>query len=100
MKRFPSPVCLFLTSVCVCSLLPIPVGGQSNNVDERRVDRDKLLETYKKLQQTPTASDAALDASVVIGLLQSQPALALQIKKVLIKDALDQGRLLEEKDLT
>ena len=76
------------------------VVGQSASVDSQRADSDKAVEDFRKLKQTNLPQDAALDASVIVNILQEQPALALQIKKVLIKDALNQGRLLEEADLT
>src|SRR5207248_2901132 len=94
----------FWTCALAFSLLSKLAFAQAN-VDSQRQDRDALVETYEQLQQknesTATGqSGASLDAGVIVGLLQSQPALALQIKKLLIKDARDQGRLLEEDDLT
>src|SRR5690348_3133174 len=65
-------------------------------------DRDAALQAYHSVDQprsrTPDA-DAALTSDVIIQLLQSQPALKLQVKRVLIQKALDQGRLLAEEDL-
>jgi len=65
-------------------------------------DRDSVLQDYRALQQgrsaTPDA-DAALSADVIVDLLRRQPALKLQVKRVLIQRALDQGRLLAEEDL-
>src|SRR5947207_762717 len=83
--------------------LSVSLVAQSRDVDSQRQDRDALVDSYKQLQQNhepsvTTQSEAYLDAGVIIGLLQSQPALALKIKKLLIKDALDQGRLLEQED--
>src|SRR5262249_50277549 len=104
MKRFSSLVVLSACAVTSCTF-SISASAQTNNVDSRKQDRDALVESYKQLQQKPDStatprSEASLDAGVIIGLLQGQPALALQIKKILIKDALDQGRLLEQEDLT
>lgn len=111
MNRFSYPL-LFLFTFCF-ALSTTPVSAQTTNVDAERANVDvqkenqqKLVDAYKQLQQksdlsAPAQADtASLDPNVIIGLLQSQPALALQVKKKLIKDALDQGRLLEEDDLT
>lgn len=60
------------------------------------------MQSYHAIQHTRSTTpdaDAALTADVVIDLLHSQPALKLQIKRVLIQKALDQGRLLAEEDL-
>jgi protein involved in polysaccharide export with SLBB domain len=65
-------------------------------------DRDSSMQSYHAVQSQRTTTpdaDAALSADVVIQLLQSQPALKLQVKRVLIQKALDQGRLLAEEDL-
>src|SRR5947209_1697316 len=65
-------------------------------------DRDSSMQSYHAVQSSRTTTpdaDAALSADVVIQLLQSQPALKLQVKRVLIQKALDQGRLLAEEDL-
>jgi len=65
-------------------------------------DKDSALQNYRALQQgrnaTPDA-DAALSADVIVDLLRKEPVLKLQIKRVLIQKALDQGRLLAEEDL-
>src|SRR5690349_6906612 len=65
-------------------------------------DKDTALQDYRNVRQnrgaTPDA-DAALSADVVIQLLRTEPALKLQVKRVLIQKALDQGRLLAEEDL-
>src|SRR5215470_13081838 len=93
-----------LPLVIAVLFLSISADAQDSNsdVDSQRLDHDALLQKYKQLQVNPSATlqDAALDADVIVGLLQNQPALALQIKKVLIRDAFDQGRLLQEDDLT
>ncbi|HWY71032.1 MAG TPA: SLBB domain-containing protein [Terriglobales bacterium] len=65
-------------------------------------DKDSTLQNYRSIQQggsaTPDA-DAALSADVIVELLRREPALKLQVKRVLIQKALDQGRLLAEEDL-
>src|SRR5689334_9549270 len=65
-------------------------------------DRDAALQAYHSVDQarskTPDA-DAALTSDVIIQLLRQEPALKLQVKRVLIQKALDQGRLLAEEDL-
>ena len=64
--------------------------------------RDSALQNYHAVvpsQSSTPDADAALTADVIIDLLRSQPALKLQVKRVLIQKALDQGRLLAEEDL-
>ena len=65
-------------------------------------DRDSALQAYHSVDQARTRTpdaDAALTSDVIIQLLQTEPALKLQVKRVLIQKALDQGRLLAEEDL-
>src|SRR5690349_13463310 len=65
-------------------------------------DKDSALENYRTVLQTRNATpdaDAALTPDVIIQLLRIEPALKLQVKRVLIQKALDQGRLLAEEDL-
>ena len=104
MKRFFSLILALTYAVvfCGCSISAL---AQGTSVDSQKQDRDALIDSFSRLQQkhevtAPTQQEASLDPGVIVGLLQSQPALALQIKRVLIKDALDQGRLLAEDDLT
>lgn len=101
MKKLSSPIAFLLVSAS-WTLISGPLLAQDTSVDSQRQDREKMLQNYRQLQQKPESSmaDAALDANVIIGILQGQPALALQVKKVLIKDAYNQGRLLEENDLS
>lgn len=66
-------------------------------------DKDAAVQRYQVLQQKPNATpdaEPALDSDVIIQLLTKNPALALEIKRVLIQKAFDQGRLLEQEDLT
>ena len=101
MKKSFSPVlAVFLAAISIS--FSTLLTAQTTSADSQRLDRQAAVERYNQLQRSsgPSADDASLDASTIIALLQSQPALALQIKKILIKDALDQGRLLEEQDLS
>src|SRR5690348_7187942 len=76
-----------LSIITVLLWQPISAAAQSDNVDSQRLDRETVLRNFEQLQRKPIAAqEVALDAGVIIPLLQSQPALALQIKKLLIKD--------------
>src|SRR5215813_3446412 len=89
---------------CFLFLFALQSTSRSQSIDpyaEAR-EKDSALQNYRVLQQgrgTAPDADAALTADVVIQLLRSQPALKLQVKRVLIQKALDQGRLLAEEDL-
>src|SRR5690348_14920598 len=95
--------CTTAVANCLLSLFAFQGTSHSQTVDpyaEAR-EKDSALQNYRVLQQggnTPDA-DASLTADVVIQLLRSEPALKLQVKRVLIQKALDQGRLLAEEDL-
>ncbi|HKT26370.1 MAG TPA: SLBB domain-containing protein, partial [Terriglobales bacterium] len=102
MKKFsPAPA---VSISLVIFLFACSCFAQNNNVDpyaEAR-DRDATLQAYHSVGQTRSTTpdaDAALTSDVIIQLLQSEPALKLQVKRVLIQKALDQGRLLAEEDL-
>src|SRR3954452_11727410 len=102
MKRCFSPVLAAALCAVMSLSLSSSVFAQTTSTDSQRLDRQAAVEKYQQLQRSSgdSADDASLDASTIIGILQSQPALALQIKKILIKDALDQGRLLEQQELS
>src|SRR5258708_9461164 len=87
--------------VLACSLQTLCSAQSVDPYAEAR-QKESTLQDYRAAQQkrnvTPDA-DAALTSDVVIEILQSQPALKLQVKRVLIQKAMDQGRLLAEEDL-
>jgi protein involved in polysaccharide export with SLBB domain len=100
MKIF-SPASALAGVLFACSLQGLGVAQSVDPYAEAR-QKDSALQDYRAAQQKRSATpdaDAALTSDVVIELLQSQPALKLQIKRVLIQKALDQGRLLAEEDL-
>src|SRR5690349_14215058 len=84
--------------------LGFPRASQAQSVDPYQESRDKdsARQNYRAVEQNRSATpdaDAALSSDVIIQLLRSEPALKLQVKRVLIQKALDEGRLLAEEDL-
>src|SRR5690349_305912 len=76
--------------------------SQSVDPYQEARDKDSAMQNYRAVEQSRSATpdaDAALGADVIVSLLRKEPALKLQIKRVLIQKALDQGRLLAEEDL-
>lgn len=102
MKRF-SPLSSFFTFSFCITCLAVSVFAQTVDPYQETREKDAAVQKYQVLQQRPNLTpdaEPALDADVIINLLTKNPALALEIKRELIQKAFDQGRLLEQEDLT
>jgi protein involved in polysaccharide export with SLBB domain len=77
-----------LAAVLVCVLFPIMVAGQ-----ERTSAR---VESHEQNPE-PVVS---LSAAAIIEILRQEPGLLLEVKKLLVRKAYEQGRLLDPADLT
>ncbi|HWH60704.1 MAG TPA: hypothetical protein VN682_23975, partial [Terriglobales bacterium] len=102
MKRF-SPLPSFITFSFCITCLAVSVFAQTVDPYQEAREKDAAVQKYQVLQQKPNLTpdaEPALDADVIINLLTKNPALALEIKRELIQKAFDQGRLLEQEDLT
>ena len=74
----------------VCgSAQDLPIYGRTRAIDESR--------SQAEWQAEQTVS---LSAEKLISLLQKETGLLLEVKKLLVRKAFDQGRILESKDLT
>ena len=102
MKNFSPASALPISLTAFIFLFSALSSAQSVDPYAEARDRDSALQNYHAIQSQKNAtpdSDAALTSDVIIQLLQAEPALKLQVKRVLIQKALDQGRLLAEEDL-
>ena len=63
-------------------------------------DRTKAVPTEKSRAQQEADQLVALSADKIISLLTDEPGLFLECKKILVRTAFNQGRVLEEEDLT
>src|SRR6202167_1324685 len=86
-------VVLLASSVVLCaafaSAQDAPVYGRTRALDESRSQAEQQAE------QT-----VSLSAEKLITLLQKETGLLLEVKKLLVRKAFEQGRILESKDLT
>jgi len=92
--KFPNATAALLASFLVlCSVLmsaqDLPVYGRTRALDESRSQAERQAE------QT-----VSLSAEKLITLLQKETGLLLEVKKLLVRKAFEQGRILESKDLT
>ena len=87
---------LFVLLVVVC---PIPSKGQAmpNPVNPKRTTATPDAESRAEQEADRLVS---LSAEKIITLLDQEPGLLLQVKKMLVRKAYEQGRLLDPEDLT
>src|SRR6202142_1953576 len=87
---------LFVLFVVVC---PIPSKGQAmpNPVNAKRTTAAPDAESRAEQEADRLVS---LSAEKIITLLDQDPGLLLQVKKMLVRKAYEQGRLLDPEDLT
>ncbi|MBV9181780.1 MAG: polysaccharide export protein, partial [Acidobacteria bacterium] len=80
--------------IAICSMCLTPARGQANPA---RVDRSLAPQSRAELEAEQTV---ALSADKIIELLRQETGLLLQVKRVLVRKAYEQGRVLEPEDLT
>jgi protein involved in polysaccharide export with SLBB domain len=84
---------ILASSVALCvafaSAQDVPVYGRTRALDESRSQAEQQAE------QT-----VSLSAEKLIGILQKETGLLLEVKKLLVRKAFEQGRILEPKELT
>ncbi|HUJ94121.1 MAG TPA: SLBB domain-containing protein [Terriglobales bacterium] len=85
-------VCLIQTVLCMTS----PAQDQFDSHDRRTHSVDES-DSRAELEAERLVS---LSADKIIALLQEEPGLLLQVKKLLVRKAFEQGRLLDPQDLT
>jgi protein involved in polysaccharide export with SLBB domain len=93
-RRFPGARAAILASLLIFSTALMsaqdsPVYGRTRALDESRSQAEKQAE------QT-----VSLSAEKLIALLQKETGLLLEVKKLLVRKAFEQGRILEPADLT
>ena len=94
----PHPVRLICSLILIASLWPTASVAQITRDDahpRRNPDEPQLSAAHR-------AADAAVAFSpeIIIDTLRHEPGLLLQVKKVLVEKAYEQGRLLDPEDLT
>src|ERR1051325_12358 len=77
---------MFVASVCL-----LPMWGQREG-DNRRVQPDPGEQQAER--------EVSLSADKIVDILKREPGLLLEVKKMLVKEAYDQGRILASEDLT
>ena len=63
-------------------------------------DRNASLDSANSRAEQEAEQLVALSADQIIAILQKEPGLLLQVKKMLVRKAFEQGRLLDPQDLT
>src|ERR1700723_533474 len=82
-------ISLLSLSVAIASAQDSPVYGRTRALDESRSQAEQQAE------QT-----VSLSAEKLIGILQKETGLLLEVKKLLVRKAFEQGRILEPEELT
>ena len=90
-------VSLTLVVLTLCGSLCL---AQSENALRRDSDRSGFRESYEPRAQNEAEQLVSLSAGQIITLLEKEPGLLLQAKRLLVQKAFEQGRLLDPQDLT
>jgi protein involved in polysaccharide export with SLBB domain len=94
-KRRLHPLAVCLVTLCVTLSL-----AQSDSGTIRNSDRTRSMEQPESRAQTEAEQLVSLSAGQIINLLEKEPGLLLQAKRLLVRKAYEQGRLLDPQDLT
>ncbi len=86
---------------CLAAVLLLATLSSQATAQETRdygsVPRDKVMRSQAEMEAEQRVS---LSADTIVELLQREPGLLLAVKKRLVREAFEQGRLLDPKDLT
>lgn len=92
-------LCLLLAACCaITSAQDTPAQGRSLN--RQAYDRTKAVPVDQSSAQQEADRLVSLSADKIIDLLTKEPGLSLECKKLLVRTAYAQGRLLDPSDLT
>src|SRR6185312_6811079 len=86
----------FLTFAILMGLTA--TGAISAQTQNQRYDTDSV--TLKSRAEQAAEQQVALSPEKIIELLRQEPGLLLQVKKMLVRKAYEQGRILDPEDLT
>ena len=93
--RFTGLIVLF------CIWLTLPAFGQTrDNWDRSQQNRNQAIDPARSRAAQAADDLVSLSAEKIIALLRNEIGLMLQVKKVLVQKAYEQGRLIDSKDLT
>jgi protein involved in polysaccharide export with SLBB domain len=85
----------------LCAIPGVAQGGRGRDgKDENNVNRSRAIDQAESRAERAAEDMVFLSADRIIGLLQQEPGLLLQVKKTLVRKAYEQGRLLDPQDLT
>ncbi len=85
----------FGTFVCMMSLFSTALFGQNNSY----YDRTKAVPQSRSRAEREAERMVSLSADRIISILSTEPGLLLECKKLLVREAYQQGRLLDPQDL-
>ena len=91
-----SRLALQLVVLASIVMLALPVVAQ----DQDYAGRSKALDDANSRAEREAEQMVSLPAQKIIALLDNEPGLFLQVKKMLVRKAYQQGRLLDPQDLT
>src|SRR5689334_8117121 len=82
-------------AILLCLVGSGVISAQTQN---QRYDADSV--TLKSQAEQAAEQQVALSPEKIIELLRQEPGLLLQVKKMLVRKAYEQGRILDPEDLT
>jgi len=93
---YPRPLTLVLIFIFVTQSCSLDLWAQESTY----ADRTRAVDVLDSRGEEEAERTVSLSADKIIALLEHEPGLLLQVKKLLVRKAYEQGRVLDPNDLT
>jgi protein involved in polysaccharide export with SLBB domain len=87
-------------TLCLPIVVAVLAGALSAQVQTYPYSTQRSNEPQKSRAEQEAEAKVSFSAETIIGMLRHEPGLLLQVKKMLVRKAFEQGRVLEQSDLT
>ncbi len=91
-----------LLTICALALLCMVGFSETSWSQQQQLSytRSTAIDQEKSRAETEAEQMVSLSADLIVGILNQEPGLMLEVKKALVRKAFEQGRILNPKDLT
>ena len=100
MNRSLPLLCLRILAAVLLLAVSLCAQTQGYPYSSERWDSDRRVGPAKSRAEQEAEAKVSFSAETIIGMLRREPGLLLEVKKMLVQKAFEQGRVLESTDLT